>query len=252
LCARQIVFKLVHRTYGIGGRNKKLGIFLLTFWFVCTAGEWFTGLYGREFLQNENMNCIATDDPDKRYTWGFYLIAMVYDLITLCISIHHLLYGFPWDLYKSSRFIRRLIVDGMQYFFALTAVNILNLIIYRSEDRWIQSSAAPFGYLITWIMSQRILIHMRAESARTGNRLLPVTSTGLVFSVTTGNEPNVPDRQGETRPRPRYEETDWEGTSKSENTPNLGMRSLSVPNHPTPPGEPQPSRQSDNDEDDIR
>ena len=54
--------------------------------------------------------------------------------------------------------------------------------------------------------------------------MLPVTSTDLVFSVAPGNEPNVPDRQGETRPRPRYEESDSEGTS-SENSPDLGKES---------------------------
>ncbi|KAF9647351.1 hypothetical protein BDM02DRAFT_2712887 [Thelephora ganbajun] len=151
------------RTYAIAGRNKRLGIFLLIFWIVCTTGGWFTGLYGRKFVQDKNMNCIAMNDPNKLYTWSFYLIAMVYDLTTFCISCYYLLYGLPWDLYKFSSFIRRLFVDGMQYFIALTAVNVLNLIVYRSKDRWIQSSAAPFGYLITWIMSQRILIHMRGE-----------------------------------------------------------------------------------------
>lgn len=55
-----MILKLVYRTYGISGRNKNLGIFLLTFWFVCTAGEWFTGLYGREFLQNETVRTFST------------------------------------------------------------------------------------------------------------------------------------------------------------------------------------------------
>lgn len=58
--ACQMVFKLVYRTYGIGGRGKKLGIFLLTFWFACTASEWFMGLYGREFLQDENVQTFIT------------------------------------------------------------------------------------------------------------------------------------------------------------------------------------------------
>ena len=82
--------------------------------------------------------------------------------------------------------------------------------------------------------------------------MLPVTSTDLVFSVAPENEPNMPDRQGEARPRPSYEETDSEGTLRSENTPDFGKGSLSTYNDPTPSGEPQPSRRSDNDDDDIR
>ena len=79
--------------------------------------------------------------------------------------------------------------------------------------------------------------------------MLPVTSGDLVFSVAPENEPNVPDRQGEVRPRFRYEETDPERTSRS--TPDLKKGSLSIPNDPTPPGEPQPSRQLDDDDDDT-
>lgn len=72
-----------------------------------------------------------------------------------------------------------------------------------------------------------------------------------MFSVAPENEPSASDRQGEARPRPSYEETDSEGTLRSENTPDLGKGSLSIHNDPTPPGEPQPSRRSD-DDDDIR
>lgn len=50
-----MLFKLVCRTYGISGRNKNIGIFLLTFGILCTAGEWFIDLYGRRFLQNQNV-----------------------------------------------------------------------------------------------------------------------------------------------------------------------------------------------------
>jgi len=202
------------RTYGIGGRSKKLGIFLLTFWIVCTVGEWFMGLYERKFLQDQNMNCIATNDPKELYAWAFYLIAMVYDLVTFGISCYYLMYGLPWDFFKFSKFVRMLVFDGMQYFVALTAVNILNLIIYRSKDRWIQSSAAPFGYLITWIMSQRILIHMR-ESARANVQVPTDASVDFLFAVTSDHEAGVLDRCSET-------------ISGCEVTRDTGRRSLSI------------------------
>jgi hypothetical protein len=60
-----IFLKPVHRAHGIGGLNKKLGTFLVTFWVACTAGQWFTGLYGREFLQNENVRTFV--DPFWAY-----------------------------------------------------------------------------------------------------------------------------------------------------------------------------------------
>jgi len=91
------------------------------------------------------------------------------------------------------------------------------------------------------------------ESTRTSNRVLPVTSADLVFSAAPGNEPEMFDRrQGETRPGPRYEETDSGGTLRSGDTPDFGKGSLSIPNGPTPPGESQPNRRLDSDGDDIR
>lgn len=82
--------------------------------------------------------------------------------------------------------------------------------------------------------------------------MLPVTSADLVFSAAPGNEPEMFDRQGETRPGPRYEETDLEGTLRSGDTPDFGKGSLSIPDDPTPPGESQPNRRLDSDGDDIR
>jgi hypothetical protein len=40
---------------------------------------------------------VATNNTGNLYTWGFYLIAMIYDLVTICISTYHLLYGFQWE-----------------------------------------------------------------------------------------------------------------------------------------------------------
>jgi len=198
-------------------------------------------------LQNLNMNCTAANDPHKLYTWGFYLIATVYNLVTFCISCYYLVYGLPWEFCKFSKFIRLLIFDGMQYFLALTAVNILNILVYRSKNRFIQSSAAPFGYLITWIMSQRILIHMR-ESASEKILALPVLATfeGLGLSAASSHEAEVSDGRGGARPR--YEETDPEGTLRKGDTPGIGKISLPELDGRMPPDEPQHTRQSDGDD----
>jgi len=73
--------------------------------------------------------------------------------------------------------------------------------------------------------------------------VLPVTSADLAFSVASGGEPDVPERHGETRPRPRYEEADSEGTLTNEDTPDTGKKALSTLNDPALP----PGTQSDDD-----
>jgi hypothetical protein len=57
-----------------------------------------------------------------------------------------------------------MIYDGLGYFLVLTGVNIFNLILYRASDQGVQSAGASIGYAVTWIMSQRILIHLRELS----------------------------------------------------------------------------------------
>lgn len=59
----------------------------------------------------------------------------------------------------------RMLYDGLGYFVALTASNILNLILYRASDVNIQSAGVSLSYSVTWIMSQRILIHLRDAGA---------------------------------------------------------------------------------------
>lgn len=72
----------------------------------------------------------------------------------------------------------------------------------------------------------------------------------LAFSAESGNELDAFDRQGETRPGSRYEETDSENTLRNENAPDPGKGSLSLLDEYTPSKEPQSSRQLDHDDDD--
>lgn len=68
----------------------------------------------------------------------------------------------------------RLFYDGLGYMGVLTLVNILNLILYRnSVGKGVQSSGAAFGYMVVWIMSQQILIHIHeAAEERSHQRIV--------------------------------------------------------------------------------
>lgn len=54
-----------------------------------------------------------------------------------------------------------MLYDGLGYFAVLTASNILNIILYQTSNPALQSSGASLGFAVVWIMSQRILIHLR-------------------------------------------------------------------------------------------
>ncbi|KAJ8521164.1 hypothetical protein ONZ45_g2081 [Pleurotus djamor] len=60
------------------------------------------------------------------------------------------------------RLTSMMLYDGLGYFFVLTCVNVANLIAYRSLN--LQTAACSAGYAITWIMCQRLLLHLHSAS----------------------------------------------------------------------------------------
>ncbi|KAG2134681.1 hypothetical protein BD769DRAFT_1443115 [Suillus cothurnatus] len=90
---------------------------------------------------------------------------MVYDVVIVTISTMHLLRYNPLSS-RVERLIRVLIYDGIGYLIVLSAANVLNLILYHTTDIETQSAGASIGYAVTWIMSQRILIHVRESDTQ--------------------------------------------------------------------------------------
>lgn len=144
------------RTFNITRRSRQMGTFLLISFVVATGLEWFTNFYDRVPVVLDG-NCTPGNPDDT--AWTYYVVVMVYDLGTLVVStvylVRHNVNG------RFSRLIKTMIYDGLGYFVALTAVNIFNVVLYRTSDEGLQSSGASCGYAVTWIMSQRILIHLR-------------------------------------------------------------------------------------------
>lgn len=151
------------RTYNISGRDKRIRNFLVIYYPIAVTFEWFLNLYHRT-PQVVNGSCISGTSSGSSASWIFYLVAICYDLVTLGISIVWL---FQYETHYSSfnRLTRVLLYDGLIFFVALTAVNVLNLILYQGTSVVAQSTAPSLGYAVIWIMSQRILIHLREVAA---------------------------------------------------------------------------------------
>ena len=93
--------------------------------------------------------------------WLHYVFSMSFDLVTLLISSWYLLGRQPCHYVSFGGIGRVMIVDGLGYFVLLTAVNVVNMIFYKTAPTALQSSAASLGYVVTMIGCQRILIHLR-------------------------------------------------------------------------------------------
>ncbi|KAH7926260.1 hypothetical protein BV22DRAFT_1033078 [Leucogyrophana mollusca] len=157
------------RTFNITRRSRRMGIGLLIFFVLVTTMEWFTNMYNRIL----SISCTPANSGPHLSAF-YYLVSMLYDLGTLVISTIYLL-RFNTHSGRFARLIRVMIYDGLGYFVVLTGSNVLNLILYRASDEALQRSraypidSASLGYAVTWIMSQRILIHLREMSADLGD-----------------------------------------------------------------------------------
>ncbi|KAG2046837.1 hypothetical protein BDR06DRAFT_1014387 [Suillus hirtellus] len=152
------------RTFNIARRDRQIGIALVVLYFISIALEWFTNMFNRTPVVvniHANTAVLRERNSGKMLTaWFFYTAAMLYDLAVLTISTVYLLRYNPLNS-RLEQLVRVLIYDGIGYFVVLTGSNILNIILYHTSDIQTQSAGASIGFAVIWIMSQRILIHLR-------------------------------------------------------------------------------------------
>ncbi|KAI0371253.1 hypothetical protein BV20DRAFT_194023 [Pilatotrama ljubarskyi] len=165
------------RTINISRRSTWVTWSVVTVFFLCTAAQWILNLWNRVPVQGRHNNCTAGNKPPVLTVWLYYLLSIVFDIFTLGVSSMYLI-SFSPNSGKMAHLRRIMLTDGLVYFVALTGVNIFNLILYRRPDEAMQSSGVSLGYALTWIMSQRILIHLR-DAAAAHNRTI---TTQIVVS----------------------------------------------------------------------
>jgi len=153
------------RTYNIARRNVQIGRIVASAYFLASVFLWFTALYNRQAEMADGNCIIGSAHPDQTLSaWSFYFIAMIYDFLVLFISTYHLFkLRVSSASSASSKLLNILLYDGLGYFVALTATNLANILLYRGVGSDIQTSGTSLEYAAIWIMSQRILLHLREE-----------------------------------------------------------------------------------------
>ncbi|KAH8993122.1 hypothetical protein EDB92DRAFT_435436 [Lactarius akahatsu] len=149
---------LAIRTYGISQGNLWVVRTLLSTYILGAAFQWFPSLNSRIPVMTDGNCTVASAHPQSLIsTWSFYLVAMLYDCLTLSISAVYLM-KVKSVAPSTSRLFKILLYDGLGYFVVLTFTNLANILIFRGTDHLLQSTGAPFEYSVTWIMSQRIFV----------------------------------------------------------------------------------------------
>lgn len=148
-----------YQTWNISQRSREMGIFLLALGFAIAALETFSNFDSRIPVQKSG-NCAPGNDQARVPQWVFYLLSTVFNVATIVLSSFFLIKSAS-GIGRMSSTLKMLFYDGLGYVFVLTAVNVMNLVLYRnSVEHDTQASGASFGYMVVWIMSQSFLIHV--------------------------------------------------------------------------------------------
>jgi len=151
---------LFHRTYTISQKSAWIGIFLSLMVLASVPALLFANIFKRQYIMTPEHNCTSGNDSGTRVAWIHYVICMVFDVATTGIASMYL-WRYTREFKRLRVYLRRLIYEGLGYFILLTAVNILNIVVFRGASVDNQSSGVSIGYIATWIMSQRVLIRQQ-------------------------------------------------------------------------------------------
>jgi len=123
--------------------------------------------------------CNSANSPGYHLVWLNYLFDFFYDFYCLVTSTSYLILHSAGP-FEFGKFTRMLLEQGIVYFMALTAVNVLNVVCWNLPDVTQQSAGVTFCCVITWIMAQRILLDLISHM----EKRVPGGS-GLPFSLPT-------------------------------------------------------------------
>ncbi|KAJ7232765.1 hypothetical protein B0H12DRAFT_1144766 [Mycena haematopus] len=172
------------RAYNLSRKSTKFA-YALIFLFVLASSRKLVFLrHGSRSLSKMVSSCSSSSPTSLWGGWAHYAVAIVYDFIITVICIFFLL---KLKTSKGSM----MLVDGICYFIGLALINFLNLGLYRASSLEVQvrhlsvHTLASLGYCVTWIMSQRLLIHIHEASVerRNGSIDAAVTITQRIVSA---------------------------------------------------------------------
>ncbi|KAG1813107.1 hypothetical protein EV424DRAFT_1557614 [Suillus variegatus] len=153
------------RTWNIARRNRRVGITLALLFLISVTLEWFTNMFDRIPVTDEPGNCTPGNAGKTLSAWLYYVTAMMYDLVILTISTTHLL---QYDVLSNrlERVVR--VIERIEHStVSRSLISKLSrqgkhiIVRYRDAECSECTTRASIGYAVTWIMSQRILIHLR-------------------------------------------------------------------------------------------
>ncbi|KAJ7159050.1 hypothetical protein C8R43DRAFT_1064334 [Mycena crocata] len=164
---------LAIRIYAIYGCDQKIAAFLITliagFLGVMIAVPILAFDYTK--LPSWPGPCIVTGKPSiagPKFIIAFYAAPMALDIIMTAMTVYKVL--MVQNLRGgSSSLMNRVVRDGLLYFFAITSLNLLNVIFFVQANQFIQAINAPMSIQISSVLCCRLILNLRSENDNSVN-----------------------------------------------------------------------------------
>ncbi|KAF7354271.1 hypothetical protein MVEN_01115200 [Mycena venus] len=158
---------LALRVYALYGSSKKIGVFLIVliagFLGVMVAVPILAFDYTR--LPSWPGPCIVTGKASiagSKFIIAFYASPMAFDIIMTALTVYKVM---DHNRRGGSSSLMNLIVrDGLLYFFAITSLNLLNVIFFIQPNELIQAINAPMSIQISSVLCCRLILNLRTAN----------------------------------------------------------------------------------------
>ncbi|KAK7057448.1 hypothetical protein R3P38DRAFT_2841047 [Favolaschia claudopus] len=161
---QSMVSQAILATYNLSFKSRTWGYIILSMFLAASTLEGVATLSSRkmQFIESLAISSCASSSPTALGGWVHYLVAILYDFATSVICIYFLL-KLKTSASMMSRVTTMMLIDG--------------LVFYRALTFEVQVAPASLGYCVTWIMSQRLLIHLHEASLERRNESIEAAVT---------------------------------------------------------------------------
>ncbi|KAJ7589940.1 hypothetical protein C8J56DRAFT_1048104 [Mycena floridula] len=195
---------LAIRTYAVSRKSPMVLRMLIVLFVVTAVPELISTFWKRVPFSNNVRDipsladaCTSGNPPGIKIASLYYVGGLVFDVVTMAVTSIYL-----WKFSSSSRtslshIAKMMLQDGIVYFIALTAMNVVNLIFFQSSNPVLQPSASTLGFAATMIFSSRFILnlseHIRDSTSESHSLSRPHNTTNHGFRGGNGAESTTPD-----------------------------------------------------------
>jgi len=147
------------RTYAVSRKSPHVLKVLVVLYILATTAESISSFWKR-IPSHANGNCTSGNAPGIHLASLYYVGGLVFDVVTMLISSAYLWRFSGKNRSSLSQLAKIMLHDGIMYFLALSAMNVVNIIFYNNPNTAVQASAGPLGFAFTMIFSGRFILNL--------------------------------------------------------------------------------------------